>query len=172
MSSASLSNFCLLLSLLTSQILQVVKPAGRATSALLCFTSTHQYFILEWDMALSRLNTVCTGDTREIIARPCDRGTQTTVSMDSTVAAVHQYDGILRVLHLDPSTAEVQAGRTFMARVDEISILRMCFLHSTVEGMPVLAILHEDYRTKVRRCVLVLVATETHVVTTFFGFSI
>lgn len=128
-----------------------MKPAGRSTAALMCFTTTHQYFILEWDMANSRLNTVCTGDTRETVARACERGTHTTISSDSTVVAVHQYDGILRILGVDPDKAKVQPSGTFMARVDEISIVRMCFLNNTVDGMPVLAVLHEDFRTKVRR---------------------
>jgi hypothetical protein len=102
-------------------------------------------------MTHNRLNTLCTGDNRETIARPCDRGTFTTISADSKVAAVHQYDGILRVLPIDP-IGKVQPHHTFMARVDEIAILRICFLYNTYQGMPVLAILHEDYRTKVRRC--------------------
>ena len=79
-------------------------------------------------------------------------GPRTTVSADSTVVAVHQYDGILRVLCVDPASAKVQPARTFMARVDELSILTICFLHNTIDGMPVLAILHEDYRTQVKRC--------------------
>ena len=53
---------------------------------------------------------------------------------------------------MDASSAKVQPAGTFMARVDELAILRMCFLHNSVDGMPVLAILHEDYRTAVRRC--------------------
>lgn len=104
-------------------------------------------------MVHNRLNTLCSGDTRENIARACDRGTHTTVSSDSTVAAVHQYDGILRILKLDSTTAKVQPTGTFMARVDELAILKMCFLNNSVNDLPVLAVLHEDYRTKVRRCV-------------------
>jgi hypothetical protein len=131
---------------------QVLHPEGRSTAALLLFTATQQYFILEWDATHGRLVTVASGDTRERIARPCERGTYTAVDPTGTVAVVHQYDGILRVLRLDPATAEVKLS--FMERVEELAILEMRFLHSTDDSKHILAVLHDDFRNNSRRCEL------------------
>lgn len=130
--------------------MQVLHPEGRKTAALLIVTDSHQFALLEWAPE-GHLSTLAVGDARVQVAQPRDQGPLVAVDPTGTVVAMVQYRGIIRLMQIAPDTCEVKV--VVIERIDEPQVLDMQFLTPTdTASGPILGILHEDYRTKMRRC--------------------
>ena len=111
---------------------------------LLILTERYDICVLKYDAEARVLTTHASGNVRDVIGRPTEGGQIGVVDPSSLLIGLHLYDGLLKIIPLNPSGKVLEA---FNARLEELQIIDMTFLHGTT--YPTACILYED--TKQRR---------------------
>ena len=141
----------------------MIRPANRKTDVIFILTERNLWFVLAWDAATGRLQTLSSGDAKEPIGRPIDNNPVAAIDPLNRCMAIHGYAGILRIVAMDPATAGVR--KHFSVRPEDLSILDMHFEQTGANELPQLIVLHDDQSTANRRCGDALVlgrAARTH----------
>ena len=85
--------------------------------------------------------TRASGDASDAIGRPVDNGQLGTVDPECRAAALHLYDGLLKIVPMDPATGAL-GSEAFSARLEELSVVDAAFLAGC--ATPTVALLYED----------------------------
>jgi hypothetical protein len=128
---------------------QVFRPKQRKQDLLFAMTERLDFFVVEWDAAKGRLNTVTTGSAADPIGLPA-HVPMACIDPHVRVIAIHNCNGKLRILELDADTGNMK--KQFTVRTPDLTIIDMRFLCSAPNSLPTLAVLHEDPNTEARRC--------------------
>ena len=128
----------------------MLRAPKRDTDTLFVLTQRHDFFFLTWDVALSRLNTVASGNALEPIGRPVDTTPLAVIDPHKRCVAIHSYSGLLRIVALDAATGGVI--KHFTVRTEDLSLLDMRFEERGAAEPPMLTVLHHDPNSTARRC--------------------
>ena len=130
------------------QCLRACRMPGDATDSLLVLTEDFRFTVLLWDAARSAFATRSCGDFSDRTGKPADCGALAAVAPDCRCIAVHLYSGLLKVATVEgpPEKASPALAEAVNFRVDDLTILDMCFLPAGASPQPALAVLAEDLR--------------------------
>jgi hypothetical protein len=85
--------------------------------------------------------TVASGDVSDTIGRPVDNGQLGLLDPECRCIGLHLYDGLLKVVPLDPGTG-TPGPEAFSARLEELNVIDAAFLAGC--PTPTVALLYED----------------------------
>uniref|UniRef100_A0A7S0WJG8 DNA damage-binding protein 1 n=1 Tax=Chlamydomonas leiostraca TaxID=1034604 RepID=A0A7S0WJG8_9CHLO len=122
--------------------IELFRPKGRDTDLLFVLLERLKFCVLEYDQASGELVSKAGGDVRDAVGRPVDAGHLVAVDPQCRLIALHLYDGMLKVLPLDPGSGRV--SEAFNVRLEELNVVALAALAGCER--PTLAVLYEDAR--------------------------
>ncbi|KAL2914374.1 hypothetical protein HK105_206146 [Polyrhizophydium stewartii] len=149
--------------------IKAYRPEGRATDLLFITTEKCMAFIVSFNPDTQRIETEGVGSIRDPKARPADAGHIGLVDPENRLLGLHISQGTFKIIPMfhrgvspaawNPVSAgsgfgkgksAVRApnpgelGESFNARLDELLVLSIVFLHTPLDDHPALAILYQD----------------------------
>ncbi|KAI8927951.1 mono-functional DNA-alkylating methyl methanesulfonate N-term-domain-containing protein [Entophlyctis helioformis] len=152
--------------------IKAFRPENRSTDLLFVSTEKYKVFVLSYDADSQRLITEASGDIRDPKARPADAGQVGLVDPFNRVLGLHISQGTFKVIPMyhskisdanwtsllsvpqpapsgkgkaparGPTPGEF--GEAFNVRLDELLVLSITFLYTSIQVHPTLAILYQD----------------------------
>jgi DNA damage-binding protein 1 len=123
-------------------VARLYRPATETQDLLFVCTERRRFFVLAYDKERQQVVTRANGDVNEMIGKPVDNEQIGIVDPDCRVLGLHLYEGLFKVIPLDPRTGV--AREAFKVRLEELQVLDIQFLHGYAR--PTLAVLYEDMK--------------------------
>jgi len=119
--------------------LELFRTAG-AEKDLLCLTTERWKFcVLEYDNENGELLTKAMGDVQDRIGKAVDSGQIVHIDPDRRMIGLHIYDGLFKVIPIDPKGALKEA---FNIRLEELQVIDIQFLYGCEQ--PTILLLFQD----------------------------
>lgn len=119
--------------------IELFRPKSKLQDNLFVLVEKYKICILECDTTTGEPITRAHGDVRDQIGVPSQNGQLCMIDPKSRAIAMHLYDGLIKIIPLGDRGRLLDA---FNARIDELSVIGLCFLEGT--DRPTLAVLYED----------------------------
>jgi DNA damage-binding protein 1 len=102
-------------------------------------TERYKFCILAYDSSTGEIITRANGDIMDKTGRPADIGQIGIIDPGCRVIGLHMYDGLFKVIPIDPNG---QLKEAFNIRMEELQVLDIQFLHKTAK--PTICLLYQD----------------------------
>eukprot|EP00741_Cyanophora_paradoxa_P005067 tig00000851_g4909.t1 len=121
-------------------ILELFRPPNENQDLLFIVTERYKTCLLAYDPKTKEIVTRASGDVMDRIGRPTDSGHIGLVDPDKRVICLHLYDGLLKVIPIDPKGNLKEA---YNIRLEELHVVDIKFLHGC-PGRPTICVLYQD----------------------------
>jgi len=121
--------------------LELFRTTGAERDALCLTTERWKFCVLEYDAVNKELMTRAMGDLQDRIGKQVDSGQITHIDPNKKLVGLHLYDGLFKVIPIDPRGVLKEA---FNIRLEELQVIDIQFLYVEKDRLPTILVLYQD----------------------------